>query len=104
MTDFDFPADLLDLQRAWYAADARCVEAGAALPSGRDVAAGVAEPTDRDAYSSRTGYGLGSTSPEVLGLTATSCGKITAVARSVVGRVDNFRRGARSAGNGYFHC
>lgn len=45
MADFDFPPDLLDLQRAWYAADARCVEAGAALPSGRDVAAGVAEPT-----------------------------------------------------------
>lgn len=45
MADFDFPADLLNLQRAWYTADARCVEAGAALPSGRDVAAGVAEPT-----------------------------------------------------------
>lgn len=45
MADFDFPADLLDLQRAWYGADARCEEAGAALPPARDVAAGVAEPT-----------------------------------------------------------
>lgn len=45
MADFDFPADLLDLQRAWYAADARCEEASAALPPARDVAAGVAEPT-----------------------------------------------------------
>lgn len=47
MADFDFPPDLLDLQRAWYAANTRCVEAGAALPSGRDVAAGVAEPTEQ---------------------------------------------------------
>lgn len=45
VADFDFPDDLLDLQRAWYAADIRCVEAGAALPPARDVAAGVAEPT-----------------------------------------------------------
>lgn len=43
MADFDFPADLLDLQRAWYAADTRCEEISASHPSGRDVAAGVAE-------------------------------------------------------------
>lgn len=45
VANFDFPADLLALQRAWYAADARCEEAGAALPPARDVAAGVAAPT-----------------------------------------------------------
>lgn len=45
MADFDFPGDLIDLQRAWYAADARCVEVGAAQPSATDVAAGVAELT-----------------------------------------------------------
>lgn len=45
MADFDIPADLIELQRAWYGADARCEEAGAALPPARDVATGVAEPT-----------------------------------------------------------
>jgi len=45
VADFDFPADLLDLQRAWYAADQRCEEVGAAFPPAQDVAAGVAEPT-----------------------------------------------------------
>lgn len=45
MADFDIPADLLELQRAWYAADARCQEISAALPRSADVAAGVAEPT-----------------------------------------------------------
>lgn len=47
MADFDFPADLLDLQRAWYAADARCEEIAASLPRAADVVAGVAEPTDQ---------------------------------------------------------
>ena len=46
MTDFEFPADLLDLQRAWYAADARCVEIAASHPPAVDVVAGTARVTD----------------------------------------------------------
>lgn len=46
MADFDFPTDLLELQRAWYAADARCEEVAASHPSARDVVAGVAEVTE----------------------------------------------------------
>lgn len=42
MADYDFPPDLLDLQRAWYAADARCEEISASLPRAADVVAGTA--------------------------------------------------------------
>jgi hypothetical protein len=45
VTNFDIPGDLVDLQRAWYAADARCDELAAALPSALDVVAGTAAPT-----------------------------------------------------------
>lgn len=45
MATFDFPADLLDLQRRFDVLDARCGEVAAALPSAADVVAGVAEPT-----------------------------------------------------------
>ncbi|MFF5261396.1 hypothetical protein ACFY4C_20835 [Actinomadura viridis] len=43
MADFDFPADLIDLQRAFYAADRRCEEIGASWPRPTAVAAGVEE-------------------------------------------------------------
>lgn len=46
MTDYDFPADLLDLQRAWYVADARCEEIAASHPPAVDVVAGTATVTD----------------------------------------------------------
>lgn len=41
MSDFDFPADLLELQRAYNAADARCVEIGNALPGARAIIEGA---------------------------------------------------------------
>lgn len=44
MADYDFPPDLLDLQRAWYAADARCEEISAALPRAADVVSRHAAP------------------------------------------------------------
>jgi hypothetical protein len=43
MADFDFPADLLELQCRWYLVDARCVDVSASLPPARDVVAGIAE-------------------------------------------------------------
>ena len=46
MADYDFPPDLLNLQRSWYAADARCVEIGAAHPPAVDVVAGTAHVSD----------------------------------------------------------
>ena len=48
MANFDFPADLLDLQRSWYAADARCVEIGAAQPPAVDVVAGITEVSEAE--------------------------------------------------------
>lgn len=47
MADFDFPPDLVELQRAWYTEDARCEEIAASLPSAADVAAGLVEPTSQ---------------------------------------------------------
>lgn len=47
VADFDFPPDLIDLQRAWYAADARCAEIAASHPSAVDVVAGVAVRTEQ---------------------------------------------------------
>ena len=41
MSDFDFPPDLLELQRAFFAADARCRQISDELPSAADVIAGV---------------------------------------------------------------
>ncbi|MER6817451.1 hypothetical protein ABT299_50065 [Spirillospora sp. NPDC000708] len=35
------PEDLVEVQRAWYAADAECARIGEALPSGSKVVAGV---------------------------------------------------------------
>lgn len=46
MADYDFPPDLLDLQRAWYAADARCVEIAASHPKAVDQVAGTAAVSD----------------------------------------------------------
>lgn len=46
MTDYDFPADLLDLQHAWYAADARCEEIVASHPPAVDVVAGTARVSE----------------------------------------------------------
>jgi hypothetical protein len=43
VADYDFPPDLIDLQRAYDAADRRCEEAAAASPSATDIAAGAAE-------------------------------------------------------------
>jgi hypothetical protein len=45
VADFDIPVDLVELQRAWYAADVRCQEISVVLPRAADVVAGVAEPT-----------------------------------------------------------
>ncbi len=41
MADFDIPADLLDLQRAFYAADAECERIGNALPSSTEIYRGA---------------------------------------------------------------
>lgn len=46
MADYDFPADLLQLQRDWYAADTRCVEIGASHPPAVDVVAGTAQVSE----------------------------------------------------------
>jgi hypothetical protein len=46
VADYDFPPDLLQLQRDWYAADARCVEIGASHPAAVDVVAGTAQVSD----------------------------------------------------------
>ena len=46
VADYDFPADLLQLQRDWYAADARCEEIGAAHPRAADVVAGTAQVSE----------------------------------------------------------
>jgi hypothetical protein len=46
VTDYDFPPDLLDLQRAWFAADARCVEIAASHPRAVDQVAGTARVSD----------------------------------------------------------
>lgn len=42
VADYDFPDDLLQLQRAFDAAEERCVELAAALPSGMEIAEGTA--------------------------------------------------------------
>ncbi|WP_157252766.1 hypothetical protein [Nonomuraea typhae] len=44
MADLDIPADLLALKRDYYAADARCYEIAAGLPSSVDVVALEANP------------------------------------------------------------
>lgn len=41
MADYDFPADLLDAQRAYWEADARVDEVVAALPSSQGVLEGA---------------------------------------------------------------
>ncbi|TDD97665.1 hypothetical protein [Actinomadura rubrisoli] len=46
MATYDFPPDLLQLQRDWYAADARCQEITASHPPALDVIAGTATVTD----------------------------------------------------------
>jgi hypothetical protein len=46
VADYDFPPDLLQLQRDWYAADARCVEIGASHPAAVDVVAGTAQVSE----------------------------------------------------------
>ena len=48
VADYDFPADLLQLQRDWYAADARCEAIGAAQPSAMDVVAGTAQVSEAE--------------------------------------------------------
>ncbi|WP_329521137.1 hypothetical protein [Spirillospora sp. NBC_01491] len=45
MADFDFPDDLLQLQRDFYAADRRCGEISASHPRAADIVTGVAEVT-----------------------------------------------------------
>jgi ABC-type sugar transport system substrate-binding protein len=42
MADYTFPDDLVQLQRDYYAADARCEKLAAALPPGTAVLAGEA--------------------------------------------------------------
>ncbi|WP_157253236.1 hypothetical protein [Nonomuraea typhae] len=44
MADLDIPADVLELKRQYYAADARCYEIAAGLPSSVDVVNLEAEP------------------------------------------------------------
>jgi hypothetical protein len=46
MADYEFPPDLLDAQRAYWAADARVQEVTDALPSSVVVVAGEAEVTE----------------------------------------------------------
>lgn len=46
VADFDFPPDLIDLQRRFDAADLRCEEVAATLPAGVDVAAGTASVSE----------------------------------------------------------
>jgi len=41
MADYDFPADLLDAQRAYWVADARVQEVTDALPSSQEVLEGA---------------------------------------------------------------
>ncbi|MEV8634944.1 hypothetical protein AB0395_25145 [Streptosporangium sp. NPDC051023] len=43
MSDYEFPADLLELQRAYWAADARVLEVTEALPPSPAIVAGEAE-------------------------------------------------------------
>lgn len=42
MSDYNFPPDLLELQRAFFAADARCEDIAATHPRAVDIAAGEA--------------------------------------------------------------
>lgn len=46
MTAEEFPADLVDLQRSFLAAEARCTQIADSHPKPTDVAAGRAEITD----------------------------------------------------------
>lgn len=45
MADYDFPEDLLQLQRDFDAADAECERVAAALPRALDIVVGAAEIT-----------------------------------------------------------
>lgn len=45
VADYDFPPDLIDLQRAFDAADRECVERSAEMPSGVETWAGWQHPT-----------------------------------------------------------
>ncbi|MER7126729.1 hypothetical protein [Micrococcus luteus] len=46
MSDYEFPPDLIEAQRAYYAADARVQEVTDALPSSVAIVAGEAEISD----------------------------------------------------------
>ncbi|GAA1264398.1 hypothetical protein Psi02_64230 [Planotetraspora silvatica] len=46
MADYDIPSDLLDLQRAYFAADQRVQESGEGFPSAIDIANQEAEISD----------------------------------------------------------
>lgn len=41
------PEDLVEIQRAWYAADAECARIGETLPSGSEIVAGVEAPPEQ---------------------------------------------------------
>lgn len=43
---YEIPSELIDIQRAWFAAHAHLLEVSAKLPLGQDIVAGEAEISD----------------------------------------------------------